>query len=646
MASFANIQYRGYNGGWHNWSGNNANLYGAYAGTDSSKHCVVIALQTSSTYSGTSSSVTLTIPFVRQSKSAKSGTFYVKWHGTTDPTGGNKPQPCGSATVTKAWESNDQNVHTVSVTFNTADITAASTWYYISIGSSKTIQVGYKGYDSYWGSSFAYWTAGTAPTCSISQTAGDNTITFSGKLGKSGTSNAMSSATLYYWMNGASSYSSQALTATSEGSWSVTKTANQDDRVWAYVKCAYPHGDKSCSEVWKDCYYYTAGGAPTCTISQTAGSNTVTISGNKGTNGSHNDKTACKLYYNRGTGEANQVVDLNISGSTYSYTLPAMTSTNNNKTIGAYVTTTYTYGDAKTGYASSITSKYYSPVTAGTVTITDHGDNTFTITATKGGNGSNNTASGPSNLKWGYDTNYSNTYTSGTAITLTTSGTGETRKVYAKADTTGQYFAAATKKAELGINQYMVPTNPSSAPVLDPSSFRNNRLTIKQNWKYTWGAASKRGKSGVAGYAVAVWQNGTKMTGLGYSGNTIILNKNNTNNFVAIPSTNCHVTFNPVTLGFKPGDTVALSVWSYSNYGTGTRIGYSSAVTSENTTVQNAGIVRVYVNTGTAASPKYEWKEGQVHVYVNTGTASTPKYEWKEAAVVYTRVGSSWEESS
>ena len=91
----------------------------------------------------------------------------------------------------------------------------------------------------------------------------------------------------------------------------------------------------------------------------------------------------------------------------------------------------------------------------GTTTITDNYNNTFTITATKGANGTNNTAGGPDTLKWGYDTNYSNTYTNGNPNTLTISGTGKTRRVYAKSRTTATYGNHKEATTSKDIRQYV-----------------------------------------------------------------------------------------------------------------------------------------------------------------------------------------------
>ena len=78
----------------------------------------------------------------------------------------------------------------------------------------------------------------------------------------------------------------------------------------------------------------------------------------------------------------------------------------------------------------TVSANTYTAVGTGTVSIKDNGNNTFTVSGTKGTDGTNNKATGPT-VSWGYNTNY-NDGSSGTyGLTIATSGNA-TRRVYAR----------------------------------------------------------------------------------------------------------------------------------------------------------------------------------------------------------------------
>jgi hypothetical protein len=493
-----------------------------------------------------------------------------------------------------------------------------------------------------------YVGAGTKPSgLDIGQTGGSNDVVFSGERGVNGTNNAITAGTLYYKV-GSGDWQSEDLGTTSDGDYTKTKSklmtsTNDGQTVSAYVTYTFENGDtlynySSSNPKTKTCYYYGTGttpGAPS--ISQTAGDNTITISGGRGNSPSHNTVKSSTLYYKFAGASSYTSVALSTSSTTYTKTFE-MDSGNDKKKLLAYVSTEYQYGGTKTGSETTSTNNclYYDDVQPPNITITDHGNNTFTISATAGANGSNNTAKGlvSGSLKWGYAASSRNMkYSAGGEhpFTLEISGTGETRTVYAEATTDATYIQDIKGTANKAIKQYLAPTTPGTPTLDEATSLKNNRLTIKKNWRYTWTASSKQGKNGVAGYAVRVYKDGTPMTGLGYSGNTIIKNSSNKSDWVDIPSTNCYVSFNPVTLGFVPGHKVKIMIWGYSEDGTSSKTKkYSAEMVSDERTVQNSGVVRIKVGNS--------WKEGVV--WIKTGGS------WKEASVVYANVNGAWKEST
>jgi hypothetical protein len=272
-------------------------------------------------------------------------------------------------------------------------------------------------------------------------------------------------------------------------------------------------------------------------------------------------------------------------------------------------------------------------VSDGTLEIEDHFNNSFNIKATPG-SGTNNLVL-EHKVVWGYSSDYdSNTGTGDGLKSLTISGTKAERTVYVKSLTRPTYGTAGVKTGSKSIRQYIKPGAPGK-PVI---SYSKNRLTIREPWKFTWPEAKAANTSSpIKGYRIRIIKNGVAIIGLGCgTSDNIILDSKNKNNYVDRESTSCTITFNPVDLEFKAGDTVSVGIYSYTRYGenyTGSQIFNGDLsedqVLSKTCTVQNAGIVRIKEGGS--------WREGQVYVKVN-GT-------WKEAETVYTKVDGSWKES-
>lgn len=279
-----------------------------------------------------------------------------------------------------------------------------------------------------------------------------------------------------------------------------------------------------------------------------------------------------------------------------------------------------------------IDTSYHTAVGKGTVTITDNYNNTFTVTATKGANGTNNTAS-LGTINWGYSTSYGNTTTTGSAVALTTLGTANTRTVYARAYTVGTKGDSAVATTSKSIKQYLKPNAPGKPEL----KYSKSRLTIKESWKYQWTAATSANTttSPVKGYRIILYKNGVSQCIKNAAGTALSTQASSGTWYLdsnykedGIPTVNIH----PNLYNFRPGDKIKLQVKAYTQYGQnndGAKLLSSSWVTSAELTIQNAGVVRV--KAGGA------WKEGQVYVKVNG--------VWKEAETVNTKVSGVWKES-
>jgi hypothetical protein len=216
--------------------------------------------------------------------------------------------------------------------------------------------------------------------------------------------------------------------------------------------------------------------------------------------------------------------------------------------------------------------------------------------------------------------------------------------VYAKATTTATYGDDIPSTAEQKIKQYFNPNAPGK-PALTNGSFKNGRLTTKQNWTYSWTGTGSPNKttSPVKGYRIRLYKNDVNIPIKNNSGTVISSVLGSTDHFYDSESTSTSFTINPTIHGFKPGDSVQLSIYSYTRWGKeadkdnsgklpqrfnggGTT---ASRVLSDKSVVQNAGVVRVKVNNA--------WKEGQVWVKVGG--------VWKEAETVNVKVNGTWRES-
>jgi uncharacterized protein YcfL len=308
-------------------------------------------------------------------------------------------------------------------------------------------------------------------------------------------------------------------------------------------------------------------------------------------------------------------------------------------------------------WSATLSYSAYTPVGKPSITITDNYDNSFTITATKGADGTNNPVTGLDNLYWDYTESYDSeyTYTSGEPISLTLSGTENTRTVYAKARSVATYGPSQEDTANEAINQYIAPSTPGTPTI----NYTKSRLTIKEPWTAKWRAATAANtNSPIIGYRIYLFKKDTVLTSIHIkdsAGNQISADAadeikvgSNTYRYYYYDteSIDCEYTIYPEHM-FAPGDTVKVGIKAYTKNGKGTKLfstdgqGYALPVFSTaNYPVQNAGIVKV--NTGTPAKPV--WAEGQVKVY--TAKAGKPnEFEWKEAEMVKVYNGSTWDDS-
>jgi hypothetical protein len=281
-----------------------------------------------------------------------------------------------------------------------------------------------------------------------------------------------------------------------------------------------------------------------------------------------------------------------------------------------------------------------------TISITDNGNNTFSISGTLGAGGDEN---GRTSSVLYYTTDGSDPGESATRTKVNLDNSVSTfNKTYnitkactvkAKVVCNFTYNATSAEKS-LAVKYYAAPTWPSNTKVeLAPSSFKNNRLTVKQNWGWQWTLANATNTSSpVKGYRVRFF---VKRKDSSSFVNTKIIDYYDKETAKSYELTTGDWVYDRASTSYPmpmaaadfeqdilPGDEIKLSVQAYSVNGVDEKL-LADEITSNAYTVQNAGVVNVKVAG--------EWKEGQVWVKVAG--------EWKEAETVNVKTASGWQES-
>lgn len=269
--------------------------------------------------------------------------------------------------------------------------------------------------------------------------------------------------------------------------------------------------------------------------------------------------------------------------------------------------------------------------------ITDSGDNHFTITGYNGTAGTNNSITetvlqyklGGGLLGGNWITASGNSLSS-TAITASASSDSQTisartrYKCQRGGDSSGYLYSDT---ATLDVKNYVAPKAPRNIYI----DYTKNRFTIKENWTLKWTAGTKTNDSSpVVGYRIRIYRNGKTIQFKDLNGTILTTNGGSEDYYYDRDDTSTTMSINTTTNIFEPGDTVKVYIHTYTrNAKDSNKNLFSSGMDSPEYIVQNAGIMRV--------KSSGSWKEGQV--WVKMGGA------WKEADVVKVRAGGKWKES-
>lgn len=303
-------------------------------------------------------------------------------------------------------------------------------------------------------------------------------------------------------------------------------------------------------------------------------------------------------------------------------------------------------------------------VQAGSVEIIDNYNNSFTVRVNSLGTGGLNNLHDRSILKisqrkvagnWQSTTSDTYDYQPGSTVpdivrTLSTSAPDSSTNgkklvwaqltVYGKSDANTATSYANSQYSGVEIKHFVAPSKTGAITL----SYNKKRLTIKEPWQVSWGAATKANDSSpVKGYSFAIKRDGEYITGLTVDGDNNITKGTGSNTSVLIHNTDCTCTFDPAAIGLVAHNLIDIEVLAFTRsgqnndgndyyYGTGSRLSDSNS--GQEVEVQNAGIMRVF-------KAGLGWTEAQVKVYRKTNGV----FSWQEAEAVKVNRQSTWRES-
>lgn len=386
---------------------------------------------------------------------------------------------------------------------------------------------------------------------------------------------------------------------------------------------------------------WSNGGKPSKPIiTQTAGSNIVRFAGNWGTDGTNNAIENAYIYYKvPECAERGYEFFCHQMSADRPYVEWPLTG---DFTVEAYVSCHYAKGDVVNSDHETKNVLYYTNVGAGTVTITDNYDNSFTVTATKGADGSHNPATGLTDLKWGwYEDEINENYTADVPIRFNPKDTADDVEVFAKATTTATYGDDKTAYARADIRQYIGPDKSTGLEI----SFSKSRLTLKEDWTLSWIAPeAANANSPVMGYRIRLYRKRegsydefVKLPILSVTG-TVISESKDGDIYCDLDGTETYKKIYPkkylsgampLVYSLEPGDQVQFSVSAYTRYGEdneGDQLFSADEAYSQIYTISNSGTVSIK-----AAN---KWTEGAPYVKVDGN--------WVPAEEVYIKVNGKW----
>ena len=290
---------------------------------------------------------------------------------------------------------------------------------------------------------------------------------------------------------------------------------------------------------------------------------------------------------------------------------------------------------------STLSRTYWSDGSTPSLTITDNGNNTATMSGYLGSNGTNNGLGG-STLYWttnGLLPNGGSSYTTAESMGTTSGGyysktiniPSTCSTIWAVTYCSFSYNSTNTGHISQSVKYYTAPSDPGK-PVI---SYTKTRLTIKEPWTISWDAAQAgNSNSPVAGYRIRLYKNGLPIHIKDSSGTIISTGGTGEqeDKYYDTGSTACSLVINPIDHGLLPGDNIRVFIYAYAFNGAGTRLwsgNGENGILSDVYTIQNAGVMRPLVDG--------KYVEGVVWACIPDSTTDS-KIKWVEADIVKTAI--------
>lgn len=333
----------------------------------------------------------------------------------------------------------------------------------------------------------------------------------------------------------------------------------------------------------------------------------ITVNGNTVGNNYYNALSECEASFGAGSkfpiysGTSASKSAGTVSGDSVSWEVKLCTSSDGSVHGWTGSTSSNNAGTTKSG---SVTREYYNDPGLPTVSVNNTKKNSFTVSATKGSNGTgspnNNTATGVTSVQYSYNNSTWINYTGEVTIT-------EDKKVYARAKTDGTLSDSDYKTVgPVDVYYYTPPTQATNLTI----SSSKSKYTPKANYTFSWVNPEAGDHNALSYVLFRLYKNNVQIT-------------NDADYQMTDGRTS--ITFTPQQLGgLNKGDTLYFSV---DGLATNTNFDLGPA-TSEPTTIVNAAILKVKTEEG--------WKEGQAFVKTKDG--------WKEASSVFIKSAKGWKE--
>ena len=479
----------------------------------------------------------------------------------------------------------------------------------------------------------------------------DGTCTVKVVVGNSGTNNTATGVEVQYKITGGT-YNSWSL-------WSnnTSKKITVPHQKYLYVRAktkGTDDGKISDNLLYSDSVsestqgtQYSQPGVPTNLQIIDNGNNTFKITATKGSDGTNNKATGVEVQYaywyqgawnNWTSTSVGAQIDFPDNRKTEGYLIPKIQARTVGDTQKPDIDQDDLYSDYITKYYTKeeqIVKYYTQPGVPTDLQIIDNGDNTFTLSATKGSNGTNNTAT---DVEVQYKKDTDEEWTNGELNVIYENET-PSQIIYMRARTVGTDDEVIVDELLYGeytemsdgkkVKYYQAPLILQDENYKPNISYDTRKLTKKSEITYSWNQWNPTNDdSPITGYRVYVYKNDI----------AIPFNEDmqsNQINYLDVNADIREITFNASFIGLQADDIIKCSVSAKTTNGALVDLwsvndeGDEAVLWSDDSIVENSAVMYTKING--------LWKECEIYPYTND--------DWNETEGMYTKQNNNWLES-